>query len=128
MMKTPAFALVLAGVIGLPAASEAATIRVPADAPAIQQAIDAAAAGDTVLVAPGTYVENINFHGKLITVESEQGPEVTVIDGGAAGSVVTFSSGENRSAVLRGFTVRNGRNSFSGGGVLIQNSAPSATG
>jgi len=42
--------------------------------------------------------------------------------------VVTFASGENRNAVLEGFTVRNGANSFSGGGVLIQNSAPTVLG
>ena len=100
----------------------------PADAATIQQAIDAAVAGDTVLVSPGTYVENITFRGKAITVASEQGPAVTIIDGNRAGSVVTFASGENRNAVLEGFTVRNGANSFSGGGVLIQNSAPSIIG
>ena len=81
-----------------------------------------------MLVAPGTYVENINFRGKAITVASEQGPEVTIIDGNGAGSVVTFAGGENRSAVLRGFTVRNGANSFSGGGVLIQFSSPTVIG
>ena len=100
----------------------------PADAATIQQAIDVAAAGDTVLVSPGTYVENITFRGKAIVVASEQGPEVTIIDGNRAGSVVTFASGENRNAVLEGFTVRNGANNYSGGGVLIQNSAPSIIG
>jgi hypothetical protein len=128
MMKTPAFALALAGALALPASSEAATIRVPADAATIQRAIDAAVSGDTVLVSPGTYVENITFRGKIIAVESEQGAAVTVIDGGAVGSVATFTSGETRNAVLRGFTIRNGRNSFNGGGVLIQNSSPSIIG
>jgi hypothetical protein len=112
----------------LPGQSEAAIIRVPSDAPTIQQAIDAAAAGDAVFVAPGTYVETITFRGKAITVQSEQGPDVTIIDGGGAGSVVTFSSGETRNAVLRGFTVRNGLNSYNGGGVLIRNSSPSIIG
>jgi len=49
---------------------EAATIHVPDDFPTIQAAIDAAAEGDTVLVAPGTYEENIDFIGKNITVKS----------------------------------------------------------
>jgi hypothetical protein len=123
-------ALVLTCAVGLSAAAptEAATIRVPADAATIQQAIDAAVPGDTVLVAPGTYVENIDFRGKAITVASEQGPAVTIIDGSRAGSVVTFAAAENRSAVLTGFTVRNGATSFSGGGVLIRNAAPSIVG
>lgn len=123
-------ALVLTCAIGLCAAapSEAATVRVPADAATIQQAIDAAVPGDMVLVAPGTYVENIDFRGKAITVASEQGPAVTIIDGNRAGSVVTFGTAENRSAVLTGFTVRNGATTFSGGGVLIRNAAPSIIG
>jgi hypothetical protein len=38
---------------------------------------------------------------------------------------VTFVAGETRAAVLRGFTIQNGASSFSGGGILIQNSSPS---
>jgi hypothetical protein len=121
-MKKSAFALALALAAG--SAAEAATIRVPVDAATIQQAIDAAAPGDTVLVAPGTYVENLRFLGKAIIVASEGGPAVTVIDGNWAGPVVAFTSGEPRAAVLRGFTVQRGATSFSGGGVLIQNSSP----
>jgi len=55
-MKTSSLGLALLVVIRSAAAAEAATIRVPADAATIQQAIDVSAAGDTVLVSPGTYV------------------------------------------------------------------------
>ena len=127
MNTSSIFCVLLIG-LSLPASAEPATIRVPADAATIQQGIDAAVAGDIVLVSPGTYVETINFRGKAITVASEEGPEVTIIDGNRAGSVVTFAAGENRDAMLTGFTVRNGANSFSGGGVLIRNSAPSIIG
>src|SRR5207249_11972489 len=61
---------------------------VPAGQPTIQAAINAASNGDTVLVAPGTYHENINFMGKGITVTSSGGPSVTTIDGGRVGTVV----------------------------------------
>src|SRR5262245_25948628 len=109
----------------------ATTIHVPADQPTIQAAIVAASNGDTVQVAPGTYVENVNFLGKAIRVTSEQGPEVTIIDGNHAGSVVTFASGEGRQSVLNGFTVRNGNASTTaaqGGGIRIGNSSPTITG
>ena len=97
----------------------------PLDQPGIQAGIDAAANGDTVLVASGTYFENINFHGKAITVISELGPGVTVIDGGARDSVVTLVSGEGPSTVLSGFTVQNGLSTShtpgfgDGGGIRI---------
>ena len=95
----------------------AATFFVPMDYSTIQQCIDVAEGGDTCLVSPGTYVENINFIGKEIEVRSEQGAGVTVIDGNRAGSVVTFDSMEGEEAVLDGFTIRNG-DADHGGGIL----------
>ena len=102
----------------------AATINVPAQQPTIQDGINAAVNGDTVLVAPGTYKENINFMGKAITVTSSGGSKVTTINGGLAGSVVTFTSGETTKSVLRGFTITNGKASFGGGGIEIASSSP----
>src|SRR5439155_1468674 len=115
-------------VLALSAAGEGATIRVPADAPTIQQGIDAAVNGDTALVSPGTYYERINFHGKAITVASEQGPDITTIDGGHAGTVVTFLSREGRDSVLSGFTIRNGFNGYSGAGISDNPSIGSTSG
>jgi len=104
--------------------ASAATINVPADQPTIQAAIMAAANGDTVLVSPGTYTENLNFMGKAITVKSSSGSKSTIVDGNQLGPVVTFISGEARTSVLNGFTIRNGLGNVSGGGVYIQNSSP----
>lgn len=115
-------------------ASAQVVITVPGDRPTIQSAIDVAKAGDTVLVAPGTYFENINFQGKAVTVESEQGPEVTIIDGNLAGPVVTFTSGEGRDSVIRGFTLQRGDATqqgsgvYTGAGVRIEGSSPTVQG
>ena len=72
----------------------------------IQEGINAASNGDTVLVAPGTYNENINFNGKAITVISSQGAANTIIQGDGTAAVVTFNSAEQRNSVLDGFTIQ----------------------
>ncbi len=102
----------------------AAIIHVPADQPTIQAAIDVAINGDTVLVDPGTYLENIDFKGKGITVQSANGAAVTVIDGRQLDSVVRFTNGETPDAVLDGFTVTNGHNPNSGGGIYCDHASP----
>ena len=109
----------------------AATINVPADQPSIQAAINAASDGDPILVAPGKYVENINFLGKAISVTSSGGPSATTIDGGAAGSVVTFNTQEGPRSVLSGFTITNGHTSYpayDGGGIYIWHASPTISG
>jgi hypothetical protein len=104
------------------------TIHVPGDQPTIQSAINAAKNGDTVLVSSGTYTENINFGGKAITVTSASGPSVTILDGGANGSVVTFNTGEGLASVLNGFTIQNGKTSSSGAGIEIHDASPTIIG
>ncbi|MCK4654913.1 MAG: hypothetical protein KAU01_10765, partial [Candidatus Cloacimonetes bacterium] len=109
----------------------ATIIDVPIDYLTIQAAIDAAANSDTVLVRSDTYVENINYNGKLITVGSwflttqdTTYISQTIIDGNSIGSVVTFNNGEYSTSVLCGFTIINGSATF-GGGIYCYNSSPS---
>jgi hypothetical protein len=105
------------GIVDLAAflpAMAAATINVPAQKPTIQAGINAAASGDTVLVAPGTYYENISFNGKAITVSSSGGPAVTIIDGSKTyAPTVKFATGEKLKSVISGFTLRNGAGQIS---------------
>jgi len=112
----------------LPTAS-ADTIHVPKDLDTIMSAIHAASEQDVILVKPGTYTENINFLGKQISLISEEGPEVTWIDGDQAGSVVTFENNEKEQTLLQGFTLTNGSgtalgNGFSGGGIFCVGASP----
>jgi len=108
-------------------------VNVPLDFQTIQSAINHIYSGDTVLVAPGTYVENINFSGKNIVVGSltlTTGDTSyiyqTLIDGNSSGTVVTFTEGEDSSAILCGFTIENGY-SGNGGGIDCFDSNPSLT-
>ena len=98
-------------------------IRVPEDYLAIQDAVNAATDGDTVLVSPDTYYEIIDFRGRAIVVRSTSGPELTTIDGCSLDSVVTFDSGEEASSVIEGFTIQNGR-ATKGGGIYCDGSSP----
>jgi predicted outer membrane repeat protein len=122
------------------AAVQAQIIRVPADYSTIQLGINAATPGDTVLVAEGTYYEQINFLGKKpLVVASEFYMDGdtnhianTIIDGSQipntdSASVVYFISGEDTTSILCGFTIRGGIGSYTantwqdrdGGGIWI---------
>lgn len=115
--------------------TSSATIYVPDNYPTIQDAIVAAVTGDEIIIRPGTYVENIDFIGKTISLKSESGPHVTTIDGGQPtnpdrGSVVSIESGEGPGTLLEGFTITNGsgnndvNQNYYGGGVLCYYSSP----
>ncbi len=95
----------------VPGLGAAFTIHVPSGQPTIQQGIDAAAGGDTVLVAADTYAGPLNrdldFGGKGIVVVSETGSGSTIIDCENSGRGFFFRSGEDTTAVVRGFTISN---------------------
>ena len=60
--------------------ASAVSIHVPADLPTIQDAVDSAQTGDTVLVAYGRYVEEILIRDKRIYLIGA-GSDSSVIDG-----------------------------------------------
>jgi hypothetical protein len=122
-------------------------INVPVDQPTVQAGIDASVDGDTVLIAPGRYYENISFRGKNIVVASNFilskdtiDIAATILDGSQpthpdTASVVRIVEGEF-TAVLMGFVITGGTGtdwtdpnfSFTkwreGGGILVNQSTP----
>ncbi|MCF7920536.1 MAG: right-handed parallel beta-helix repeat-containing protein [Candidatus Cloacimonetes bacterium] len=78
----------------------------------IQEAINASTTGDTVLVYPGRYYENLNFNGHNITLASlyineplQTYIDSTIIDGNYMGSCIIIENGET--AEVNGFTLIN---------------------
>lgn len=87
----------------------------------IQYAIDHSDAGDTVNVAAGIYNENITLEDGVSVLGA--GADVTTLDGGGDGSVVT-AEGVGPTTRLEGFTITSG-NAGKGGGMYNYGSSPS---
>lgn len=107
----------------------ATIINVPAEQPTIQAGINVAVDGDTVLLQPNTYYENIDYVGKniivaslFLTTQDTSYISQTIIDGNQNGSVVTFENGEDSIAFLCGLIIQNG--SGFGGGIFCSQSIP----
>jgi len=101
------------------------TVRhVPSGYSTIQLGLNAALNGDTVLVAAGTYTENIFWpvvNG--IKLYSESGASTTIIDGNGTATVVYFSglATIDTTTHIRGFTIRHGLGNLHGGGIYMTN-------
>ena len=98
--------------------------------PVIQTLIDAAADGDTVIVANGLYTgpgnKDLDFGGKAITLRSAGGPENCVIDCQGDGKGFHFHCGETADSVVDGFTVVNGyATEYEDGGAVLCEEASS---
>jgi parallel beta-helix repeat protein len=123
----------LLAILGSLGALAQTTIHVPADEPTIQAGIDAAKNGDTVLVSPGTYDENLDFKGKAITVttgaKSFADASTVIVNGTTDGPVVNFATNEPAGAVLNGFTLQGGHSNVQtiAGGIFISNASPTVT-
>jgi hypothetical protein len=109
------------------------TIHVPAEQPTIQAAINVSLNKDTILVANGVYTgagnRNIDFQGKEVTVKSENGAAVTIVDCQNQGRGFLFTSGETSKAKLIGFTIENALapDTLGGGGVRCVSASPVIT-
>ena len=105
---------------------------VPGSFSRIQEAIDAAVDGDAVVILPGEYVENIDFLGKQITVQSTDPNDPSIVDATMLRppdldrSIVSFVNGETRDSVLAGLTLQGGHRyePYSGGGIYVREASP----
>jgi hypothetical protein len=81
----------------------------PADYQSIQAALDKSSPGDTILVKPGTYREQVVFGGRRVTVRSENPDDSAVVQATAISyeseASVVFDRGESAESVLTGFTI-----------------------
>ena len=92
----------------------------------IQDAIDAAKDGTTIIVRDGTYTGTGNYditcRGKALTIQSENGPESCIIDCQQHARGFRFE-GETSATIIEGFTIRNGFADY-GGAVYCANASP----
>ncbi len=143
--------LVLAFLLTLPISSfniaNATIISVPSQHSTIQRAINASSNGDTVVVSPGIYYENINFRGKSIVLTSlfylsydTSYISSTIINGSTplypdSASCIILNSYEDSTTVIQGFTITGGAGTKwvdihgagtyrEGGGILTEFSSP----
>jgi hypothetical protein len=105
-------------------------VHVPGDSPTIGEAMAEAGYGDTILVAPGMYLEHGIAVRNGVYLTSEAGPEETRIKADSLGRVF-FCEDLDHTTVIEGFTIREGSpvypDSF-GGGILCVNSSPTIRG
>ena len=95
----------------------------------IQDVIDIASTGDSILVGPGQYYGagnyDISFNGKDLHLIGVAGPDSTIIDCQGLGRGFSFSSGESSESLIEGLTIINGGfGRLVGGGIYCSNSSP----
>jgi len=115
-MRTTAYALAVMMIVS--SLTCATIINVPGDYPTIQGALAVAAQGDTVLVQPGTYVENILWPPvndiKLLSAGDSSN---TIIDGHDAHIVIAIlvPVDIDTTTVISGFGITNGGGRYAHG-------------
>ncbi len=113
-------------------AALAETYHVPGDFADIQPALDAAEAGDTIMVGPGTWPGPLIFPTSCAVIATD-GPTVTIIDGSQTSDSLVTIKHRNENTLLQGFTILNADGGtpvgqdetiIVGGGVRIVAGAP----
>jgi hypothetical protein len=114
-MRNRLFAVLAAASAILACPASAATIHVPADQPTIQAGVNAAAIGDMVMVAPGTYYEHYIVMRSGVVLRSETGQPACVTLDAQHENRVFHCQGMSSRTKIEGFTIINGLEDGSGG-------------
>jgi hypothetical protein len=129
-MRKLIFALGCLLIFGLPTAGQAAHIwwvdpNGSADFNNIQAAINSSGTGDTIIVKPGTYSQNLAFNHKAVTVTSQDPNVPSIVQSTiitvSSGHCVTFDSAEDSNSVITGFTIK----AIAGRGIDCNGTSPS---
>jgi len=122
-MITQHIALALAFAL-LAGPTTAATIHVPAEQPTIQAGLDAAQAGDSVIVACGTYYEHSIYLRSGVIMQSESGePDCVIIDAQQQSGVL-IGNLVNTATIVQGFTIIGGQTNLTGAGLNCYAGSP----
>jgi predicted outer membrane repeat protein len=104
--------------------AQAATIQVPLDQPTIAAGLAAAASGDTVLVACGTYLEHGLIMASGATLRSASGdPACVTIDGQSLGRILDCSNVADGTRI-EGITFKSGSSILFGAGIVCVRANP----
>jgi len=132
-MKRNVFLLLAMCIVGLLSATTIIVdIEGTGDYLSIQEGVDASVNGDTVLVYPGRYFENVDYNNHTITLGSlnlttgeRHYIRETIIDGNLEDSCIIVKRAEGNGTLLCGFTLTNGAGHLmttsngDGGGVFL---------
>ena len=103
-----------------PSIPSSGDINVPNDYVTIQEAIDNATVGQTILVSEGTYDESLDFGGKNITLTSTSITDWSVIERtiirsqSPVSATITFNGAETTGCIIQGFSIIDGMPAING--------------
>ena len=104
-----------------PIKKETERLAVPKQYKTIQNAVDSAKDGATIVISPGVYEETVVISKKSVTLTSEK-PEAdnvvisTIIDAKQKGNTILL---EDSSSIILGLTIRGGHTENKGGGIRV---------